>query len=231
MHRALRILSIALITAGIVVLVDVALTLVWKEPVSTVYGSIRQNEAARELDELNERFRAKAEVAEVSTADREEQSKELARLFEAELETGTGMGRIEIPAIDVNSVVVQGTDTSSLQKGPGHYPETGLPGEGTTIGIAGHRTTYLAPFHDLDKLEPRDRITLEMPYGTFEYTVEGTGIVEPEDVEVVDDVGYERLVLTACHPLYSAAQRVVAFAKLESMDLLGADQTGAWVNP
>ena len=68
-------------------------------------------------------------------------------------------------------VFVQGTDESSLQKGPGHYPETAMPGDGKTVGIAGHRTTYLAPFRHIDSMKQSDKITLKMPYAIFAYRV------------------------------------------------------------
>jgi len=200
MRRALHIFSIALITAGIVIAADVAMTLAWKEPLSTVYGSIKQGQAADSLERLEQSFGDDAEVERIRRTHPDE--------------TGQGIGRIKIPGIDVDDVVVQGTDTASLQKGPGHYPETGFPGQGKTIGIAGHRTTYLAPFRHLNEVADGDEIELEMPYGTFTYTVEKHEIVDPSQVEIVDDVGYERLVLTACHPLYSAAQRWAVFAKL-----------------
>ena len=111
-------------------------------------------------------------------------------------------------------VFVQGTDETSLQKGPGHYPETPFPGQGGTVGIAGHRTTYLAPFRHIDSVEKGDRIYLEMPYAKFTYEVQKTAIVDPSDVGVVHEVGYERLVLSACHPLYSAEHRYIVFAHL-----------------
>ena len=82
-------------------------------------------------------------------------------------------------------VFVQGTDEASLQEGPGHYPETPFPGQGGTVGIAGHRTTYLAPFRHIDSVEKGDRIYLEMPYAKFTYEVQKTAIVDPSDVEVV----------------------------------------------
>ena len=105
----------------------------------------------------------------------------------------------------LNAVVVQGTDTASLEKGPGHYPETPFPGQRGTVGIAGHRTTYLAPFRHIDSMQPRrPGSTLEMPYATFVYRVQKTEIVDPSDVGIVRPVGYQRLVLSACHPLYSA---------------------------
>lgn len=232
MHRVLRILSLALIVAGLVVMADIALTLVWKEPMSTVYGAIRQHAAADELEDLDQRYRARVDLSELdSGASVERQSKALAKQFKPELGTGMGIGRIEIPEIGVGAVVVEGIDTNSLQKGPGRYPYTSLPGEGRTIGIAGHRTTYLAPFRKLDELEPGDPITVEVPYGVFTYRVEDTRVVQPEDTQVVDDVGFERLVLTACHPLYSAAQRIVVFAKLDDINLLSGAGDAGWISP
>jgi sortase A len=225
MRRALHVLSIALITAGVVILVDVGMTLAWKEPVSTLYGTIQQGKAADSLDELEQRFLARPDV---KSADRDPadgdadavdslspgESRELAEIFAREVRTGEGIGRIGIPGIGIDTVVVQGTDTATLQKGPGHYPETAFPGEGRTIGIAGHRTTYLAPFRKINEIDNGDEIVLEMPYGTFTYEVQKHEIVDPYQVDIVDDVGYERLVLTACHPLYSAAQRWAVFARL-----------------
>lgn len=218
MHRAIRILSTTLMTAGVIVLADVALTLVWAEPVSSVYGSIQQGRAEDELRDL-ENSLAERPQPDVSRLGSAAAARRLANAFEDELAEGRGIGRIEIPAIGVDAVMVEGTDSSTLQKGPGRYPETGLPGQGTTIGVAGHRTTYLAPFRDVNQLERGDEIAIEMPYGTFTYEVEKTRIVDPEDTEIVRDVGRERLVLTACHPLYSASQRYAVFARLVDVEL------------
>jgi sortase A len=218
-RRALGILAVALITAGIVIAVDVGMTLAWKEPVSTVYGMIQQGKAEDSLDEVTQTF---DELPEVKAAEQEADPKvrvgKLARAFADTVETGQGIGRIEIPSIDLDTVFVEGTDTGTLRKGPGRYPETAFPGQGRTIGIAGHRTTYLAPFRKINEIADGDEIVLEMPYGTFTYTVEKHEIVDPSQVEIVDDVGYERLVLTACHPLYSAAQRWAVFARLDRID-------------
>jgi sortase A len=219
-HRLLSIISTTLITAGIVVLTDVVLTLVWKEPVSTVYGAIQQDEAEDELDRLEDEFPSPEDLEAVAGArNLRERVAGLADLFEDEVRTGQGIGRIEIPAIDLDIVIVEGTDTESLQKGPGHYPKTAFPGQGKTIAIAGHRTTYLAPFRRLNEVEEGDEIVLEMPYANFTYTYQKTRLVDPSQVGVVRNVGYERLVLTACHPLYSAAQRIVVFAKLSEISL------------
>jgi sortase A len=238
--RVLRILSITLITAGLVLLADVALTLVWKEPLSSIYASIQQGKAEDSLARLEDRFPDPALLQHAGRiGDVEARARLLADAFEREVHQGEGIGRIVIPSIDLDIVVVQGTDTASLQKGPGHYTSSDIgvaigasvatakrigdgsafPGQGKTIGIAGHRTTYLAPFRHIDQIEPRDRIYLEMPYGRFTYVVQRHEIVDSSDVGIVRNVGYERLVLTACHPLYSAAQRYAQLARLTHVSL------------
>jgi sortase A len=128
------------------------------------------------------------------------------------------MGRIQIPAIGVSTVFVEGTNAGDLSKGPGHYPATPLPGERGTVAIAGHRTTYGAPFRHINDVHPGDRIDLRMPYGHFTYRVERTKIVPPTELSVTDRVDHDRLVLSACHPLYSAAQRIIVFARLDSSE-------------
>jgi sortase A len=214
--RFRHIASIALITAGLVMIADVAITLAYQEPLSSIYGSIKQGEAASQLDDLEAQYPTPADrhaVADVKEVKR--RISILARRFADSVDTGQAIGRIEAPAMDgLNIVVVQGTDTASLQRGPGHYPETPFPGEGGTVGIAGHRTTYLAPFRHIDSMQTGDRITLKMPYAHFFYRVQKTAIVDPTDVGIVKKVGYDRLVLSACNPLYSAEQRYIVFAKL-----------------
>ena len=133
-------------------------------------------------------------------------------LFPAE---GEPVGRIRIPRIGVDKVVVEGIGTEDLRKGPGHFDDTPLPGQAGNAAIAGHRTTYGAPFGDIDKLEPGDEIRVTTVLGEAVYTVAGTLIVSPEQVEVVGDYGDNRLTLTACHPKYSAAQRIIVWAMLQ----------------
>lgn len=251
MHRFLRILSIALITSGIVVMADIVLTLTWKEPLSSIYASIQQGKAEDSLARLQQHFPSPALLRRAEGApDVEGRVGILADAFENEVKTGEGIGRIAIPRIDLDIVVVQGTDTASLQKGPGHYssgnigPSSGgtvetakkigdgsaFPGQGRTIGIAGHRTTYLAPFRHIDQIQPGDKIYLEMPYANLTYVVQKHEIVSPSEVSIVRNVGYERLVLTACHPLYSAAQRYVQFAKLKDVSLFAPGDRD-WQDP
>jgi sortase A len=231
MGRALRIVSVALITAGLVVLADVAATLAWKEPVSTVYGSIQQGKAEDELAELKGRFPARADLRQVERVEGIGRKVEvLADLFAQRAQPGEAIGRLRISSIDLDVVVVEGTDTASLQKGPGHYPETPFPGQGGTVAIAGHRTTYLAPFRHLDQLKRGDEIEIEMPYANFAYRVQKTRVVDDSAVDIIHDVGYERLVLTACHPLYSAAQRIAAFARLRKVSFF-ALSARRWNDP
>jgi sortase A len=145
----------------------------------------------------------------------------LARRERRQVQTGDAVGRIDIPKISADYTVVQGTDQSSLEKGPGHYPSTALPGMGETVAIAGHRTTYLAPFERINELSPGDRIVVTMPYGRFVYRVQDLRVVVPTALWVTRNVGYDRLVLSACTPLYSAAQRIIVFARMQSSKPLG----------
>ncbi len=224
LRRALHILSTALITAGVVIAIDVAMTLAWKEPISTIYGSIQQGKASDSLDALEQRFRDRGGAETGTREDRGGADAAAIAIFEQEIRTGEGIGRIEIPSVDLETVVVEGTDTAALRKGPGHYPRTGFPGQGRTVAIAGHRTTYLAPFRKINEIADGDEVVLEMPYATFTYEVEGHRIVDPFQVGIIRDVGYERLVLTACHPLYSAAQRWAVFARLTDVTSAAASR-------
>jgi sortase A len=144
-----------------------------------------------------------------------------------EIERGDAVARIEIPRIDVDKFVVQGTGVPDLRKGPGHYMDTPMPGDDGNAAIAGHRTTYGAPFGDIDQLEPGDVIFVTTLAGRFEYRVMGADrsqaggdpasghfIVKPTDVFVLDNFGDNRLTLTACHPKYSARQRIIVAAEL-----------------
>jgi sortase A len=230
MSRVARIFSTVLITAGLVVMADVGLTVAYKEPVSSLYGELKQKAAEDQLADLESHYPTAADLAAIrGVRGLDRKADVLARRFADQTTEGEAIGRIIVPDMDnTNAVVVQGTETASLQKGPGHYPDTAFPGEGGTIGIAGHRTTYLAPFRHIDSLRRGDPIALEMPYGTFTYRVQKTEIVDDSAVGVVRDVGYERLVLTACHPLYSAAERYVAFARLADIAIFDAARGGSF---
>jgi len=214
-RRFLRPLSALLLVVGGLLLIDAVVTLVWQEPVSALYSRLQQSKLDDKLATL--------EGTEPTAGDRKVLSRlgsldrrlaYAARTLNRRAEDGDPVARIRMPSIGVSSVVVAGTDTASLRLGPGHYPGTPLPGTRGTVAIAGHRTTYGAPFRKLDKLARGDRVEVRMPYGTFSYEVQRTRIVLPTATQVTRKVAYDQLVLTACHPLYSAAKRIVVFARL-----------------
>jgi sortase A len=186
----LRFVASVMMVSGILLISDAVVTLAWQEPVSAYFS---------------ERQQVKLEKALIDPPK---------RVVEKEPLRGDALGKLLMPSIGVSEYVVEGTDADTLRKGPGHYPDTPLPGQRGTSAIAGHRTTYGAPFRNLDKLEKGDRIVVELPYGTFVYRVDKTQIVDDSALWVTRKVGHDQLVLTACHPLYSAAQRIVAFARL-----------------
>jgi sortase A len=202
-------------SAGAVVLVDVAVTLAWKEPVSSLYVAIGQANADEDVDRLEESFPS-AEGA--TQAELRRRAHRLANRFEGELKQGNGIGRIRIDAMGLDTAMIEGIGLNELEHGPGRYSSAALPGQGETVAVAGHRTTFGAPFRHIDDLEGGDEVVLEMPYATFRYEVDRARVVEPDQLEVVRPVGRDRLVLTACHPLHSAAQRYVVFAELAEVE-------------
>jgi sortase A len=221
-----------LITAGLVVLADAGLTLVWQEPLSAAYGSIKQGQAADQLNELETQYPTPEDLAAIAGVQGiAKKAQILADRFEPHLQEGHAIGRIKIDRIGLSIVVIQGTDTASLEKGPGHYRNTPIPGQPGTVAIAGHRTTYLAPFRHINDIQDGDEVRIEMPYAAFTYTVEKHEIVDPSDVGIIKPVGYDRLVLTACHPPYSAAHRYAVFAKLTRVDLFDISGESRWLAP
>jgi len=119
---------------------------------------------------------------------------------------------LRVPRLGLSLVVVNGTNSNDLRRGPGRHLETFMPGEGKLVYVAGHRTTYGAPFSDIDKLEPGDAVSVELPYGTVEYRVTRHRIVDDNDLSVLESDGREELVLQACHPRFFADQRYLVYA-------------------
>ncbi len=221
-RRLLRDLSSVLILSGLLLLIDAGVTLVWQEPVTAAIGLVMRGQVdTRYLSYSTAPLSVIDREALAGLRSRRERIAYLARREQRQLRTGDAVGTITIAKLGASYTVVQGTDESSLEKGPGHYPATALPGIGETVAIAGHRTTYLAPFKRINELVAGDPIVVTMPYGRFTYTVQYHRIVAPTDIGVTRNVGYERLVLSACNPLYSAAQRIIVFARLKAVKPLG----------
>jgi sortase A len=218
-----RRIGLTVLGVGIALVAWVGVTLTWGDPFTSLYTSHAQHSLARQLDRTDATWR-NADRRERAGGARTRNVAALLRMralrFARGLREGAPIGRIRIPRIKLAMVVVQGTSTGDLERGPGHYDaasgvDTSLPGLGAVIAIAGHRTTFLHPFRHIDDLRPGDNIYLEMPYGTFRYTVYFQRVVVPTDWSILRSRPYEKLVLTACHPLYSASHRLAVFARLE----------------
>lgn len=133
------------------------------------------------------------------------------------IELGDAIGFMEMPTIGVEKFFVAGVRPDDLKKGPGHFPSTPLPGQLGNAGIAGHRTTFGAPFFRVDELEVGDPIITRTPFGTFTYRVTGQVIVTADDGHVLATADPDKAMLTlvSCHPRYTAAQRIIIFADLD----------------
>ena len=161
-----------------------------------------------------------------SRLDRQIQSPELKQAYlDRNVGIGDSLTRIVIPDIEVDVVVVEGTTASALRAGAGHYPDTPLPCEIGNVAIAGHRTTYGRPFHNVDQLKVGQEITLETPIGSCTYEINKEPFpVSPKQLEVVANTPDEAtLTLTTCHPKGSARQRLIIQATLVSSDVPPAD--------
>jgi sortase A len=211
MARVLGAVGRVLITAGVLILLFVAYQL-WGTGIRTAQA---QNELEDDFTEILEH----ADTTTSTTASPGDTTTTTvsdpgtAPPLEPVAE-GEATARIEIPKIGLNKIVVEGISLPDLKKGPGHYPQTPLPGQQGNAAIAGHRTTYGAPFNRIDELDPGDEIVITTVQGEFTYVVSETLIVTPDRVDVLDDKGDNRLTLSACHPKYSARQRIVVVAML-----------------
>ena len=209
-RRRLFLSAAALALMGLAMLAEATVTVLWQEPFSSLAATADQRRLAGELGELEDAQRRRP-------APRRRSSAHLRRAAVAagrDSRPGSALGEIRIRRIGVDFAMVQGTDPASVRRGPGHYRKTALPGQPGTVGVAGHRTTYSAPFRHIDRLRRGDRIDIRMPYGSFTYRVEGSKVVSPDTRGLFTPRRSQRLVLTACHPLFSAKQRIVVSARL-----------------
>ena len=136
-----------------------------------------------------------------------------AHRYRAKLKTGDAVGRLRVPRLHLNAIVVNGTDGATLTKGPGRDQRSYVPGEGELIYIAGHRTTYGAPFANIQRLRKGDEVTLEVPYGRFVYRVSSIAIVSANDLARLRSSGREEIALQACHPRFFATERYIVYAR------------------
>ncbi len=227
--RLTRALAWMLVLVGLLLLADAAATLLWREPVSALIASLREGGLESQLRRIETASPPAGERAALLALKAERRRvRFLARRLERGAADGSAVGRIVIPRIGASYVVVKGSGEEELELGPGIYskslyPTTSFPGAGDTTAIAGHRTTWLAPFRHIDELRPGDRVFLTMPYARFVYLVTDRRIVPEADVQAaVAPSRLPHLVLSACWPLFSAEKRILVFARLASVRPRGA---------
>lgn len=216
MHRSRRILGTLLLLTGVLTLAWVVCVWRWQDPFTAVYTYAQQARLSSAYAKQAEAF-APPKAATGDLASVQRQVAASARAYRASLKEGDAVGRIKIGRIGLNMVLVQGTEKETLKKGPGHYAQSALPGEGKLIYVAGHRTTYLAPFAYINNIRRGDFVSVDVPYGTFTYRVSRTYIVPATAVEILQNRGKEIIRLQACHPRFFATQRYIVDAKLVSV--------------
>ena len=213
MRRGVRILGTVLIVAGVGTLAWAVTIWQWQDPFTAVVNRLEQRELAQALER---RFDGSGPLVETAAVSPEQLRRALDRAatgWRTASQRGDAVARIRIPRLGLSAVVVNGTDTATLKRGPGRYLASAMPGEGELVYIAGHRTTYGAPFSRIDRLRKGDRVVVELPYGTFSYEITGHRIVAANELSVLRSKGYEQLVLQACHPRFFASQRYLAYAR------------------
>jgi sortase A len=214
MRRFSRIVGAVLIAAGVLTLAWAVAVWKWQDPLTALYTHFEQQKLSKSLDkELDAYKPSRSAVTADPAAERRYVAAEAAR-FRKQVRPGQAIGRIVIGRIGLNMVLVNGTDHESLKKGPGRDGRSYMPGQNRLVYVAGHRTTYLAPFSHIDDIQAGDYIRVEMPYATFVYRAVTHRIVTATDMSVLQSPRHEQLELQACHPRFFASHRYIVFGKL-----------------
>ena len=219
MRRFARILGTVMIVAGVGALAWALTVWKWEDPFTAALNYFDQRELAESFDRRLEEGGPTA-IAAAGSPTRD------AVAWRRSTKRGEAIARLRIPRLGLTKVIVNGTDHDSLKRGPGRYLGSAMPGEGELVYVAGHRTTYGAPFSQIDKLRKGDRIFLQLPYGTFEYAVTGHRIVASTETSVLKSKGREQLALQACHPRFFASHRYIAYANPVGFTPPGKPVTG-----
>jgi sortase A len=218
MRRVTRLSGIVLAALGLLALVWVVVVWRWQDPFTAVYTMWQQHELAQQLQREFESPHGPKLVRGESPAAEARAIEFAAAQFRHTATEGQAIGRIIVTRLGLNMVLVNGTDESSLERGPGRDLRSYMPGQSRLVYIAGHRTTFLAPFSNITQMRPGDLIRVEMPYGTFVYRAFRHQIVPAHDLSVLRSPGHEVLVLQACNPRFLATQRYLVYAHLTSVD-------------
>jgi sortase A len=222
MRRILRIVGTLMAVGGVGLLVWVVVVWRWQDPFTALYTTWKQHQLTKSYEHRAAAFPAPIVKRGASLAVTTGEIRKQARRYRVSSERGQAVGRIRVPRLGLNLVVVDGTDHDSLTKGPGLDRRTYMPGEGQLIYIAGHRTTYLAPFAHIERMRSGDFVSLEVPYATFRYRVYTHRIVAADDLSVLRSSGREIVELQACHPRFFASKRYIVYARLVRIEPRGA---------
>jgi sortase A len=220
MRRGVRLLGTLLAVAGALTLVWALLVWQWQDPFTGLYTKWKQRQLASQYDKRTRTFEPTIS-GDTQAAERKSIARE-AKRYRKSSGRGEVIGRLRVPRMGVNMLLVNGTDHDTLKKGPGRDERTFMPGENRLVYIAGHRTTYLAPFSHIDRLRSGDRVTIQVPYGNFIYAVTRHRIVKSTDLSVLRSPRHEVVELQACHPRFFASHRYIAYAKLLRVEPRGA---------
>ena len=220
MRRYIRLLGTLLAVAGVLMLLWSLLVWQWQDPFTALYTKWKQRQLATQYVKRTESFKPAISKSTVA-AERASIARE-AKRYRLSSTRGEVIGRLRVPRMGVNMLLVNGTDHDTLKKGPGRDSRTFMPGENRLVYIAGHRTTYLAPFSHIDRLRRGDRVMIDVPYATFIYAVTRHRIVKSTDLSVLRSPRYEVVELQACHPRFFASHRYIAYAQLLRVEPRGA---------
>jgi sortase A len=213
MRRVVRTLGTLLVVAGLGLLAWSACVWLWEDPFTGLYTRYEQRQLSDSYDRLEAAYRPRSGIDPAASLAALRRSVEReARRFRRDADQGDAIGRISIPRLGLDMVVVNGTDAGTLKKGPGRDQRTFMPGEGELVYVAGHRTTYSAPFSDIDDLRRGDRVALRVPYATLVYRITGHVVVPADDLDRLRSNGREVLALQACHPRFFASHRYIVYA-------------------
>ena len=223
MRRAARITGTLMIVAGVGSIAWALLVWQWQDPFTAIYTKYEQHKLASSFAHRFADYRPPAEATRPATARsgtptslaaEQARIKAAATAYRRALREGEPVGRMIVPRMGLKAIVVNGTSHDDLTKGPGRELHTYMPGEHELVYVAGHRTTYLAPFAHIDSLRPGDRVTFELPYASFDYEITGHRVVTADDLAALRSHHQEILALQACHPRFFATHRWIAYAKL-----------------
>jgi len=212
LRRPLHLLGTVLAAVGVLTLLWALLVWQWQDPFTGLYTRWKQHQLASQYDKRTRSFQPTISGV-TQAAERASIARE-AKRYRRDSTRGEVIGRLRVPRMGLNMLLVNGTDHETLKKGPGRDERTFMPGENRLVYIAGHRTTYLAPFSHIDRLRTGDRVTIEVPYGTFIYAITGHRIVKSTDLSVLHSPRHEVVELQACHPRFFASHRYIAYARL-----------------